>query len=172
MVFRMFDVTDWTQLGLWGLFLSAFLAGTVLAFGSEAVLVALLLVGVSPVLTVAVATIGNVLGALTVVALGRLAALGRPLERPFLKRWVDRVTPKDPERVERARKMIASWGPRTLLLSWVPVIGDALVLAAGLLRLGLGWVLLYLVLGKLARYVVLAWIVLVLGGGDALGTGP
>ncbi|MEM1249185.1 MAG: YqaA family protein [Acidobacteriota bacterium] len=164
----MLDVADWTQWGLWGLFVSAFLAGTVLAFGSEAVLVALLIVGVSPVPTVAVATSGNVLGALSVVALGRLVARGKPLERPWLRRWAERARPEDPERLERARQRLERWGPRSLLLSWVPVIGDALVFAAGILRLGLGWVLLYLVLGKFLRYAGLAWAVLAFGWGDSL----
>lgn len=164
----MFDVADWAQWGLWGLFLAAFLAGTVLAFGSEAVLVALLVLGVQPVATVAVATSGNVLGALTVVAIGRLAARGQLLERPWLSRWAERVRPKDPERLERARVRLERWGPRSLLLSWVPVIGDALVFAAGILRLGLGWVLLYLVLGKLLRYAGLAWAVMALGWGGAV----
>lgn len=164
----MFDVADWTQWGLWGLFLSAFLAGTVLAFGSEAVLVALLVVGVQPVATVAVATAGNVLGALSVVALGRLVARGKPLERPWLRKWVERAQPRDPERLRSARERLERWGPRSLLLSWVPVIGDALVFAAGALRLGLGWVFVYLALGKFLRYAGLAWAVVALGWGDSL----
>ncbi len=157
---HVFDAATLTHLGLVGLFVAAFLAGTVIAFGSEAVLVALLLAGASPPLTVLVATVGNVLGAVTVVALGRLLARGRPLERPTLRRFAARVLPKDPERLERAKERVERWGPWTLLLSWVPVVGDALVLAAGLMRLGLTPVLLFLTLGKLARYVVLAAVVL------------
>ena len=84
------------------------------------------------------------------------------------QQWIARVRPKDPERLEQARQRIEDWGPRSLLLSWVPVIGDALVFVAGVLRLGLGWVLLYLVLGKFLRYAGLAWAVLALGWGDSL----
>ena len=164
MVEPMFDTETLAVLGLWGLFVAAFLAGTVIAFGSEAVLVAVLLLGASPAVVVAVATLGNVLGALTVVAIGRLIARGRPLEWPLLQRLARRVVPDDPEKVERGRRLVERWGPLALLLSWVPIIGDALVLVAGLTRLALGWVLFYLVLGKLGRYAALTWLVLRVGG--------
>ena len=150
----MFDVETLSQLGLWGLFLAAFLAGTVVAFGSEAVLVAVLLLGVSATTAVTVATIGNVLGAITVYAIGRAIVRGRGLEHPFFDRW--RKT--DPERLERAQRWIERWGPATLLLSWVPVIGDALVLGAGMAVLDWLRVVVFVTVGKAARYVAIAWV--------------
>lgn len=160
----MLDTSTLATLGLWGLFVAAFLAGTVVAFGSEAVLVAVLLLGTQPALAVGVATGGNVLGALTVVTLGRLLAGGRPLERPWLRRLSAWTLPKDPRKLARASQWVQRWGPVALLLSWLPVVGDALVLAAGLMRLRLAWVVVYLVAGKLARYAALAWLVLRVGG--------
>ena len=143
-----------------GLFLSAFLAGTVIAFGSEAVLVGALLLGTPPSTAVAVASVGNILGALTVYAIGR-AIVGREKTRGWIldRPWLARLRQVDPERLARARKAIDRWGPIVLLLSWLPVVGDLLVLAAGLTRLGIGRVTLFVSAGKVARYSALAWAV-------------
>ena len=51
------------------------------------------------------------------------------------------------------------WGAPALLLSWVPVIGDALCVAAGWLRLSAGWSVFFMALGKFARYYVIARII-------------
>jgi membrane protein YqaA with SNARE-associated domain len=139
-----------TGYGLGGLFLSSFLAATILPLSSELVLGYLLLhnYGVPGVL--ATATLGNVLGALVNYGLGR-AGGGPVLERLF------RVSPKE---IERARHRFKTHGTLSLLLAWVPVIGDPLTVVAGMLKIRL-WVFLTLVsIGKFTRYAVLSWAVL------------
>lgn len=128
-----------------GLFLTAFLAATVLPAQSEALLVALLLADHSPWLLVAVATAGNVLGSVV------NWWLGRGIERFRNRRWF----PVGPAALARAQRWYARVGKWSLLLSWVPVIGDPLTLVAGVMREPLPVFVLLVTLAKLGRYVVL-----------------
>jgi len=122
-------------LGLAGLAVSAFLSATLLPGNSEIVLVALL--HQAPGLkwpAVAVASVANTLGGLTSYAIGRLFPQPAP---------------------GRAMAWLQRYGPPALLLSWVPVIGDGLCVAAGWLRQNVAAVALFIAAGKGARYVAL-----------------
>ncbi|MCA8925847.1 MAG: DedA family protein [Planctomycetes bacterium] len=132
------------------MFVSAVLAGSVLAVPSEFVLAGAIGAGqVDPWLGVLVATAGNVLGALTVFACGRGAAAG---SRRWA--WLSRRLPElTPERAARAER----WGPPLLVGSWVPFVGDALVFAGGACGLRWGPSFAWITLGKLVRYAVVAW---------------
>ena len=127
-------------LSLSSLFASSFLSATLLPGNSEVVLVAMLLSGVSqPWLLVLIATMGNSLGGLTNVILGRFFPLREK------SRWQ-----------EKAVGWLKRYGAATLLLSWMPVIGDLLCLLAGWMRISWGPVLFFLCLGKAIRYIVIA----------------
>lgn len=139
-----------TGYGLGGLFVASFLAATILPLGSEFVLGYLLLHNYTVPGVLAVATVGNVLGALTNYWLGR--AGGGPVLKKIFK--------ISPEEIENARARFKTHGTISLLLAWVPVIGDPLTVVAGMLKIKL-WVFLTLVsIGKFARYAVLSWVVL------------
>ena len=128
-------------LSLASLFASSFLSATLLPGNSEVVLVAMLLSGVSQHwLLVLIATMGNSLGGLTNVILGRFFPLREK------SRWQ-----------EKAVGWLKRYGAATLLLSWMPVIGDLLCLLAGWMRISWGPVLFFLCLGKALRYVLVAW---------------
>jgi len=143
-----------------GVFFAAFLAGSIVAFPSEAVVVAAVVARVAPVpVVVTVATVGNLIGAVTVFAVGRVAS--RAAEGRAAAWWSRRASP---ERIERARSTLSRWGSPALLLSWVPVVGDALVLAAGVLRVSWTAFLVYVTIGKAARYVIVAWSAQALSG--------
>lgn len=130
-----------------GLLAAAFLAATLLPAQSEALLAALLLGGgLSPVLLVLAASVGNIAGSLVNYA------LGRSLERFSGRRWF----PVSAAGLARARGWYARGGRWVLLLSWLPVVGDPLTLVAGVMREKL-WVFLLLVgAGKAGRYTALA----------------
>jgi membrane protein YqaA with SNARE-associated domain len=129
-----------------GLFASAFTSATLLPGSSEAALIALLAAGQGePVLLVAVATIGNVLGSFANWTVGRYLAHLR--DRPWF--------PVGPEAYNRATDWVGRYGVWSLLLSWVPVIGDPLTLAAGLLRVPPLPFLLLVAISKAGRYVAL-----------------
>jgi membrane protein YqaA with SNARE-associated domain len=133
-----------------GLFLAAFLAATLLPMQSEAALVALLLADYPPWLLVAVASAGNVLGSTV------NWWLGRGLLRFQDRRWF----PVSPAALERAGRRYRRYGRWSLLLSWVPVIGDPLTLVAGVMREPLRVFLPLVALAKTGRYLVLAWVTL------------
>ncbi|QXZ13756.1 DedA family protein [Pseudomonas sp. AO-1] len=142
----MFELTSYV-----GLFLAAFGAATVLPMQSEAVLVGMLLSDQYVVSTLlAVATFGNVLGS----ALNWL--LGRSVERFRHKRWF----PVSESKLEKAQQSYLRYGRWSLLLSWVPIIGDPLTVVAGVMREPLWSFLLIVTLAKGVRYLVLTAVTL------------
>jgi membrane protein YqaA with SNARE-associated domain len=126
------------------LFLWSFLAATLVPLGSEVSLALVVSRHELVVLPVAVASAGNTLGALATWWMGRKAAraVGRRREASAGAR--------------RAAALLRRYGAPALVLSWVPVIGDALVAAAGAAGLSLRSVLPWTVVGKVGRYAVLA----------------
>ncbi|KQQ80089.1 hypothetical protein ASF73_02690 [Xanthomonas sp. Leaf131] len=129
------------------LFALALIAATLLPAQSETALVALLLRGNSPVGLVAAASIGNVLGSLI------NWWLGREVVRFQGRRWF----PINAAALLRAQTWYRKYGKWSLLLSWMPIIGDPLTLAAGVMREPLRVFLPLVAVAKTARYVVLAW---------------
>lgn len=131
-----------------GLFFVSFIAATLLPAQSEAVLAALHLTGEYDALTLLlVATAGNVLGSCVNWLLGRY------LVRFKERRWF----PVSPAALDRAAERYRRYGLWTLLFAWLPVVGDPLTFAAGMLRTPF-WLFLSLVtIGKCARYAALLW---------------
>lgn len=123
-----------------GLFASSFLSATVLPGNSELVLGAI--VAATPALlwpAIGVATLGNTLGGMTSYAIGRFIP-----ERAGAK-----LAP-------RSLALARHYGVAALLLSWVPLIGDALCIASGWLRHDWRLAAILIAIGKFARYAVLA----------------
>jgi membrane protein YqaA with SNARE-associated domain len=142
-------VTGLTAYG--GLFLSALIAATILPAQSEIVLAALLRSGEWSICGLIVsASIGNVLGSLINYGLGRGA------ETFSDRRWF----PVSATALARAQRWYARYGRWSLLLSWMPIVGDPLTVAAGLLREPIWRFLLLVTIAKVGRYVVLAIAVL------------
>ena len=138
-------------MAFWGLFLAAFVAATLLPAQSELALAGLLAAGHKPVwLLVAAATAGNILGSAVNWLLGRCCVRFQD------KRWF----PVKKEKLNKARTWYRTYGRWSLLLSWAPVIGDPLTLVAGLLREPFASFILIVGLAKLARYLVVAGLVL------------
>ncbi|MBI5429460.1 MAG: DedA family protein [Nitrosomonadales bacterium] len=125
-----------TDLSLWGLFLSSLLGATLLPGGSELVLAGVL--KLHPELfwpAILLGTLGNTLGGMISFGMGWLLPQTQQLKH-----------------VERVRKH----GAPALLLAWAPLIGDALCVAAGWLRLNPWQAALFMAAGKFARYGLLA----------------
>ena len=135
----MFDWSGDTSLA--ALFIAAFASATLLPANSELVLVAVLKAHPErAVAAIALATLGNTLGGLTTYGIGRL------------------LPPREAHG-ERTIEMLRRHGAWALLLSWVPIVGDALCAAAGWLRVPFAWSLAAIALGKLARYIAVAYLV-------------
>ena len=152
----MFDwlqtISSWLQswmsveMGLWGVFFSALLSATVLPGSSEVVLTAL--ITAYPQLAwqgLAVATAGNVIGCVITYFMGHF---GREGYERFQRVRVDLQRPG----IQRLRR----WGPPGLVLAFLPLVGDALVLAAGWLKMPFWASLFWIAVGKGARYLLLA----------------
>jgi membrane protein YqaA with SNARE-associated domain len=130
-----------------GLFLAALIAGSFLPLQSETVLATLLLTtDHSPILLVLAASAGNTLGAVI------NWLLGRGIERFRDRRWF----PASPATLERAQSQYQRYGKWSLLLSWVPIIGDPLTVIAGVMREPLGVFILLVAIAKTGRYVIVA----------------
>lgn len=125
-----------SDISLWGLFISSFLAATLLPGGSEAALFAVLKAYPETLwFALVIATIGNTLGGMVTFGMGWLLPQTQQLKH-----------------VKKLRR----YGTPVLLLAWVPLIGDALCLAAGWLRLSWWKATLFMAIGKSARYAVIA----------------
>ncbi|MFA0995783.1 MULTISPECIES: YqaA family protein [Pseudomonas syringae group] len=142
----MFELTSYL-----GLFAVAFGAATLLPLQSEAVLVGMLLSEhYATILLLLIATTGNVLGSVV------NWYLGRSIERFRHKRWF----PVSERHLDKAQTIYARHGRWTLLLSWVPIIGDPITMIAGVMREPLWSFLLVVTLAKALRYLTLAAITL------------
>lgn len=133
-----------------GLFVAAFLAATLVPAQSEAVLVSLLIAGYPVWALLLVASAGNILGSVLNWWLG-----GQVL-RFRTHRWF----PVSAQALERAQRRYQRYGSWSLLLSWVPIIGDPLTLAAGVMKEPLWRFLLLVTLAKVGRYAVLTAVTL------------
>jgi membrane protein YqaA with SNARE-associated domain len=123
----------------------ALLAATLFPAQSELLLGAMVLSGrYDPAWLLLVATAGNVLGSTVNWAIGRF------LESRRGARWF----PVSEAALDQAERHYARWGTWTLLLSWLPVVGDPLTLVAGMMRTPFGRFLLLVTLAKLGRYLV------------------
>jgi membrane protein YqaA with SNARE-associated domain len=130
-----------------GLFAVAFVAATILPAQSEAALAGLIVAGAQPVaLLILAASLGNILGAVV------NWALGRGVERFSDRRWF----PLRRAQLDRATGWYRRYGRWSLLLSWAPVVGDALTVAAGVLREPFWSFLLLVAIAKTGRYLALA----------------
>jgi len=128
------------------LFTLSFLAATIIPIGSEWLLVVMILTGFSPAQAVITATAGNYLGGCTTWFIGLYGS-------DFIISRVLRVSDTE---LTRAKEIYRKYGSWSLLLSWLPVIGDPLCLLAGIFRIGFIRFSLLVFSGKLFRYTTLA----------------
>ena len=135
-------LTDW---GYVGMFLSAFLAGTILPFSSEAVLRACIGLGLDPVASTLATTAGNALGGLTCYWIGHLGKM----------EWIEKYFKVDQKQMDKATRFIHGRGSWMALFSFLPVIGDAILIVLGLMRANIWIVAVSMTVGKLLRYALL-----------------
>ncbi|MBX8802676.1 DedA family protein [Ochrobactrum sp. MR28] len=142
----MIDITAYA-----GLFFSALIAATLLPMQSEAVLVGLIVASKqSPVLLIVVASLGNILSAVI------NWLMGRGIERFKDRTWF----PAKGAVLERAQNWYSRYGKWSLLLSWLPIIGDPLTVIAGVMREPLRTFIVLVAIGKITRYIFIAAVTL------------
>lgn len=135
---------DW---GYWGLFLSALVAGSIFPMSSEAVMLGLLALGLHPVGCVAAASLGNMLGGMTCYWIGTLGKT----------EWITRLGIRQ-EQLDRAHRFLGGRGAWMAFFSFLPTIGEAIAVVLGLMRSNRTITFAAMLLGKAARYTVIALI--------------
>ena len=133
--------------GYWGMFLSAFLAGSVLPFSSEAVMLGLLAAGVDPVPLLIYGSIGNVMGGMVNYGLGRLGKL----------EWLKKYFHLKQSSIDRAYKFMGGHGAWMGFFAFLPILGSAITVVLGLTRANLLLSVFSITLGKVMRYSLLIW---------------
>jgi membrane protein YqaA with SNARE-associated domain len=128
------------------LFIISFLAATILPFSSELTLAGLIATSnYDNIFLLIVASLGNILGSVVNWILGFYS---RNLSK---KKWF----PFKDEQIEKSSKWFNKFGRWSLLFAWVPIIGDPLTLAAGLLGVKFIEFLILVSIGKVGRYLLI-----------------
>ena len=129
--------------------LISFLAATILPFSSEVVLTTMYLSNsFEPYFLLIIASIGNIMGSITNWYLGKKITLFQN------RKWF----PVSPDQLERSRKYFQKYGLWSLLLAWVPIIGDPLTLLAGVLKVRFSIFFLLVSISKISRYVFILYL--------------
>jgi len=132
--------------GYLGMFLSALIAGTVVPFSSEAVLVALISMGLNPVVCVLTATAGNMIGGMTCYWLGTLGNMV----------WIEKYFGVNQKKLERAERFVRGRGAWMAFFMFIPFLGEAIGVVLGLMRANVWITSFAMFLGKSFRYIAIA----------------
>ena len=133
--------------GYMGMLVAAFLAASILPFSSEAVMVGLQAAGLDPIFLIVYGTIGNVLGSMFNYTIGRLGKM----------EWIEKYLHVKKEDLDKAHRFMAGRGAWMGLLSVIPVVGDVITVALGLMRANVVRVVISVTISKLLRYVLLVY---------------
>ena len=133
--------------GYMGMLVAAFLAASILPFSSEAVMVGLQAAGLDPIFLIVYGTIGNVLGSMFNYTIGRLGKM----------EWIEKYLHVKKEDLDKAHRFMAGRGAWMGLLSVIPVVGDVITVALGLMRANVVLVVISVTISKLLRYVLLVY---------------
>ena len=136
--------------GYWGMLAAAFLAGSFFPFSSEAVMTALVAVGLDPVQLTIYATIGNVAGGLFNYGVGRMGRLD----------WIEKYLHVGKESLDKATKFMGGHGAWMGFFAFVPILGSAITICLGLMRANIIISVISITLGKFIRYAILAYILM------------
>ena len=134
--------TDW---GYVGLFLSAFVAGSILPFSSEVVLVILVRMGLDPLLCLFAAASGNTLGGMTCYWIGHLGK----------RDWITRYLRVEPAKIDRVSRFLEGKGALFAFFTFLPYVGEAVAIVLGLMRSNVWITAVAMFVGKLLRYVAI-----------------
>lgn len=132
--------------GYLGMFLSALIAGTVVPFSSEAVLVACISMGLNPMLCVLAATAGNMIGGMTCYWLGSLGNM----------KWIERYFGVNEKKLKRAERFVKGRGAWMAFFMFIPFLGEAIGVVLGLMRANVWITTIAMFLGKSFRYIAIA----------------
>ena len=131
--------------GNWGMLVAAFLAGSFFPFSSEAVMLAMLAMGMDPWELIIYGTIGNVLGSFFNYGVGRMGKL----------EWIEKYLHVKKEKLDKAEKFMAGRGALMGIFAWIPLLGSAITIVLGLTKANIPISLATITTGKFVRYYIL-----------------
>ena len=132
------------NLGLFGLFLACLLSATIIPFSSEAIVAAAMYIGYPVWVIVIVASVGNTVGGMISFYMGWLCKWD----------WLEKYLRVKKEKLMKVHDRVARYGVWAALLTWLPVVGDLIAIAMGLMRVNPWWTLVLMFIGKMARYLL------------------
>lgn len=129
--------------GVPGLFISSFIAGSILPFSSEIVLMALIKLGLDPTSCLVSATLGNTIGGMTCFWMGHLGKLD----------WLEKYLHIKKKKVNNMQVTLQNKGSYMAFFSFVPIIGGVIVVTLGYMRSNVWLTTSSMFIGKLLRYI-------------------
>ena len=132
------------QYGYWGMFLSAFIAGSFFPFSSEAIMAGLSAAGLEMQPLIIYGTAGNVLGGMFNYCVGRM---GRP-------EWIEKYLHVKQESLDKAERFMAGRGAWMGFFAFLPIIGSAITILLGLMRANVLISFVSITIGKFLRYLL------------------
>ena len=136
---------DW---GLPGLFISAMLAGSIIPFSSELVLVTLVKLGLNPTACILAATLGNTVGGMTCYYMGRLGKIS----------WIEKYFKVKKEKIDKMVTFLQGKGALMAFFAFLPAIGEVVAIALGFMRSNTWLTVTSMLIGKLLRYILLLYV--------------
>lgn len=133
---------DW---GYFGLFISALLAGSILPFSSELVMIALVQVGLSPAICVLSAALGNTIGGMTCYYMGCLGKVD----------WIEKYFKVKKEKVDKMQHFLKGKGALMAFFAFLPFVGELIAITLGFMRSNVWLTTSSMFAGKLMRYIVM-----------------
>ena len=133
--------------GIPGMFVSAFLAGSVIPFSSELVLVALVKLGVDPTACLISATLGNTLGGMTCYWMGHLGRID----------WLEKYFKIKKEKIDKMQVRLQGRGAMCAFFAFLPIAGSVLSVALGFMRSNIWITAISMMVGKCFRYAMILW---------------
>lgn len=133
--------------GYWGMFIAAFLAGSVFPFSSETVMLALWAAGLDPWPLVIYGSVGNILGSVFNYGLGRMGRLD----------WLERWFHVSHESIEKAQRFMGGHGAWMGFFAFLPLLGSAITVVLGFTRANILISLVSISIGKFLRYWLLVF---------------
>ncbi|HOU98865.1 MAG TPA: YqaA family protein [Bacteroidales bacterium] len=141
-------MTFWFGFGYWGLFFVSFLSATIIPFSSDAFVATMVALKFNAGWVFIIASIGNTLGGMTNYYIGKAGKT----------EWINKYLRISDNKIQKAQKYVQKYTVLSALFTWLPGIGDALALVLGLFKANVYKVLLFMLIGKAARYFVIIFL--------------
>lgn len=131
--------------GYIGLFIAAMLAGSIVPFSSEIVMVALVKMGLDPTGCIIAGSLGNTLGGMTCYWMGHLGKI----------EWIEKYFKVKKAKIEKMETFLQGKGALMAFFTFLPAIGEVIAIALGFMRSNIWLTTFSMYMGKLIRYILL-----------------